>query len=257
MSSYNRGEYLAEAIESVLTQNYSNWELVIADDGSHNPLTLEILEHYECDPRIKVHYLIHNYGGGIFAKNYAISQAKGEFLAILDDDDITYPNRLQIQVDYMKAHPQIDIVAAQQLPFNSETKESGWLTDSVLDHPDIIKFRTMFFNCLSHSTIFVRRERLADRFYYEYFGAEDYYLWLKLMFDNSEHEDELLFGFINQPLTGYRHHKNRISNDKNQVQSWNWTDDKICETLGKMFPKSFGGQPADYLTTYTIQKVAL
>ncbi len=89
MSSHNRGMFLADAIDSVLGQTYTNWELIIVDDGSSDKLTIDILEYYGDHPKIHVHYLFHNYGGGIFAKNYALSKAKGDFIAILDDDDIS------------------------------------------------------------------------------------------------------------------------------------------------------------------------
>ena len=99
ISSYNRGLFLAKAIESIREQNYENWELVVVDDASQDNVTLDILDYYSSDERIHIHKLSHNYGNGIFAKNYALAHAKGDFVAILDDDDISYPNRLSVCVE--------------------------------------------------------------------------------------------------------------------------------------------------------------
>lgn len=70
---------------------------MIVDDGSHKPEALEILEKYSTyDPRIHVHYLYTNYGDSQFPKNYGIHKSKGEFIAIFDDDDVMFPDRLMV-----------------------------------------------------------------------------------------------------------------------------------------------------------------
>ncbi len=104
MTAYNREKYIAEAIESVLASTYTNFELIIVDDGSIDN-TLEIATTYERkDNRIKV------YSNGInlgqFAnRNKAASYAKGTYLKYVDSDDIIYPYSLQMMVDAMQQFP--------------------------------------------------------------------------------------------------------------------------------------------------------
>jgi hypothetical protein len=76
-----------------------------------------------------------------------------------------------------------------------------------------LKFKAIFGNNLPHCTIFARRERLGDRFWYSYETPEDYFLWFKLLFEKGEDGSELIFSFYNYPLSVYRTHKNRISAD--------------------------------------------
>ena len=104
--------FLAKAIESIREQNYENWELVVVDDASQDNVTLDILDYYSSDERIHIHKLSHNYGNGIFAKNYALAHAKGDFVAILDDDDISYPNRLSVCVETFIQNPEYDVIGS-------------------------------------------------------------------------------------------------------------------------------------------------
>ncbi len=98
MASHNRDIYLELAIDSILNQTYTNWELIIVDDGSHNPRTYTTLIHYmQKDPRIKVH-LRYTHLGVSACRNYGILQARSELIAQMDDDDVIHPDRLKEQV---------------------------------------------------------------------------------------------------------------------------------------------------------------
>ena len=98
--SYNSAKFIAETIESVLAQTYTNWELLITDDCSTDN-TVEIINKYvNQDSRIKLFCLGKN-SGAATARNNSIEQAKGRFIAFLDSDDLWKPEKLEKQVDVM------------------------------------------------------------------------------------------------------------------------------------------------------------
>ncbi|MCM1450449.1 MAG: glycosyltransferase [Clostridiales bacterium] len=96
--TWNCGRFIAETIESVLAQSYSNWEMLIVDDCSTDN-TREVVEAFN-DPRIKYHCLEHNSGAAV-ARNTALSMARGRWIAFLDSDDLWLPDKLQLQIDFM------------------------------------------------------------------------------------------------------------------------------------------------------------
>jgi len=105
MTSYNREDYLAMAIESVMASTYQNWELLIVDDGSKDK-TVTIAQHYaEKDNRIKVFINEQNLGD-YPNRNKAASLAKGKYLKYVDADDFIYPCGLQLLVDSMERFPE-------------------------------------------------------------------------------------------------------------------------------------------------------
>lgn len=100
MPSFNSATTIAESIESVQSQSYINWELIITDDVSTDDTFLIIDEFSKNDSRIKVHTLAINSGAGI-ARNNSIKNSKGRFIAFLDSDDLWMSEKLTVQVSFM------------------------------------------------------------------------------------------------------------------------------------------------------------
>lgn len=101
--TYNRDEYLSTAVDSVLNQSYTDWELLVIDDNKPESelrkTTAEVMSKYT-DPRI--HYIQNEKNmGGAAARNVGIFQAKGDYIAFLDDDDMYLPDRLEVQCKQM------------------------------------------------------------------------------------------------------------------------------------------------------------
>ena len=109
MTIYNAEPYLKVAIDSILTQTFSDWELIAVDDGSKDQST-EILSTYD-DPRVRVFTLPENIGRTP-ALRYAFEQAKGEYIAVLDSDDVALPERLARQVEFLDNHPEVVFVGS-------------------------------------------------------------------------------------------------------------------------------------------------
>ncbi len=99
MPSYNTGKYIKQSIESVLSQTYAKWELIIVDDGSTDN-THDVLKEFK-DERIRVFVNSKNSGAAV-SRNKAIYEAKGEWVAFLDSDDLWTDDKLEKQIKFMK-----------------------------------------------------------------------------------------------------------------------------------------------------------
>jgi glycosyltransferase involved in cell wall biosynthesis len=113
MPVYNTERYVAEAVESILAQTFGDFEFIIIDDGSSDG-SRAILERYaERDDRIR---LISRPNTGIVgARNEALGLARGELIAVMDSDDVALPERLEVQVAYLREHPECVMVGSRVL----------------------------------------------------------------------------------------------------------------------------------------------
>ena len=109
MTIYNGEPYLKEAVDSILTQKFSNWELIAVDNGSTDR-SAETLSDYD-DPRVRVFTFPENIGRTP-ALRYAFEQARGEYIAILDADDVALPEKLERQVEFLDNHPEVVLVGS-------------------------------------------------------------------------------------------------------------------------------------------------
>ena len=100
MPSYNTAKFISETIDSVLTQTYTNWELIIVDDCSTDN-TDEVVKSFLSDDRIKYIKNEKN-SGAAFSRNRALREAKGKWIAFLDSDDLWLPEKLEKQISFMK-----------------------------------------------------------------------------------------------------------------------------------------------------------
>lgn len=103
MTAYNRDQYIAQAIESVLASTFMDFELIVVDDGSHDQ-TVEVAKQYTSDPRVQV-YVNQKNLGDYHNRNYAASLAQGKYLKYLDSDDYIYPHGLELMVQAMEQFP--------------------------------------------------------------------------------------------------------------------------------------------------------
>jgi glycosyltransferase involved in cell wall biosynthesis len=108
LPTFNRAHLISEAIESVLHQSFNDWELIIIDDGSQDN-TFEIIRSFVLnDERLRYHFA-HNRGLAM-ARNMGIQMSRGKYITFLDSDDEYLPEHLQLRVEYLKAHPEIELL---------------------------------------------------------------------------------------------------------------------------------------------------
>jgi len=154
MSVYNSESFLREAVDSILSQTFKDFEFVIINDGSTDG-TRAILESYK-DSRI---VLVHQGNMGLTRSlNKGISMARGKYIARQDADDISMPNRLQTQFEYMETNVNIGLVGSYYfiIDENGKTISEVGYGKIPLNHKDLIKnhFRTHY---IGHGTFFFRK----------------------------------------------------------------------------------------------------
>ena len=173
MPVYNAGVYLSQAIESVLQQTFTDFEFLIIDDGSTDD-SYKIASAFS-DARIRLIRLDRNMGL-VNALNLGLNTARGEFIARMDADDISLPDRLSKQVHFLDVNPAIAVCGTWLKTF-AETKNSLWAVP--LNH-DAIHARLLFGSAVFHATVLMRKALLNEHVlrYVEGFPyAEDYELW--------------------------------------------------------------------------------
>jgi glycosyltransferase involved in cell wall biosynthesis len=112
MPVYNGEKFIAEAIKSVINQQYHNLEILVIDDGSTDK-TAEVVAQFKDE----IQYIYQKNSGPAFARNQGINAAKGELIAFLDCDDLWTENKLTVQVNYLSQHPEIQYVIAKMSSF--------------------------------------------------------------------------------------------------------------------------------------------
>lgn len=118
---YNEARFIDEAVQSVLNQSYSSWELILVDDGSTDE-SVEISKRYAKDYPEKIFYLDHpeHKNCGLSAsRNWGIKHARGAYIALLDADDVWMQDKLAIQVGIMESHPQANVLLEASVYWNS------------------------------------------------------------------------------------------------------------------------------------------
>ena len=105
--TYNQARFVKDAVDSVLTQTYQDFELIVADDGSTDN-TAEILKSYQQDSRVRCLFEIHT--DRCTTKNIGIKSARGRYIAFLDSDDVWLPEKLEKQIAFLDQHPEIALV---------------------------------------------------------------------------------------------------------------------------------------------------
>jgi glycosyltransferase involved in cell wall biosynthesis len=104
--AYNQGPMLVRAIESALSQTYHNVEIIVVNDGSPDPITHQTAAQFEG----RITYIERENGGVAAARNTGIEAARGELIALLDQDDVWLPHRLEVEVRALHAHPEVALV---------------------------------------------------------------------------------------------------------------------------------------------------
>ncbi|MTJ12919.1 glycosyltransferase [Anabaena sp. UHCC 0187] len=133
---YNGQQYFDRAIPSILNQTYSNFEWIIVDDGSTDATSEMLAKVAQKDSRVKIFTSGHL--GRTKALNYAIEKAQGEYIANQDFDDISYPERLSLQVEFLDAHPEVGVVGCNYI-VEDENRKERYVRMPATEHDQLIK----------------------------------------------------------------------------------------------------------------------
>lgn len=204
MPAYNGERFIARAIQSIIDQTYGNWELVIVDDCG-NDQTMDIVKSFH-DDRIRVLYNKKNEGIA-YSRNKAIENSKGKYIAILDDDDIALPDRLDIQVDYLESHPEIGVVGGRAY-WIDENDQIIRSTMATLTNPYYIKAVYLFSGVYINCTCTFRKSIFSEyhiRYQSNMLGMEDVLFWI-------ECSKKINMSNVEEFVSLHREHSDRESN---------------------------------------------
>ncbi len=209
MNCYNGAKYLQEAISSVYSQTYSNWEIVFWDNNSTDESSV-IAKGYDSKLRYFKASLTESLG---IARKRAVEEARGEYIAFLDTDDLWTKSKLQIQIRAFIEHPEWVVIYSNCQPIDENGKKVGsrtipqYYSGNVFDHLLIGKLTPPW------PTTMIRAKELKDiGSFRAYSSAEDKDIFLRLA-------DKYEYGFTKDMLAYYRMHPNQES--KNHLTSLN------------------------------------
>lgn len=208
MPVFNGAQYLAETIQSICEQTLKDWELVAVDDCSTDESWKILQSAARSDSRIKV--VRHEVNKGHRASsNLAFELARGHYVARTDQDDLSMPERLERQVDFLVRHPWVGLVGSGHYRLYPDGRRLAIRKSA---SPIQVRWSLLFDNVYCHSTFMFRREFVQEANFYRYApSAYDYEVMARLA-----HETQI--GGIPEPLVCYRIHSTGLaSTDKKNM----------------------------------------
>ena len=209
---YNGERFLAEALDSVLGQTYTDFELIVVDDGSRDGSPAILDDYRRRDPRVRV--LTKENGGIVDALNHGLDHARGDYVARMDADDVCLPHRFEVQVAYLDAHPGCVLAGGLAEMIDEEGGALGTSSGGRHARTRLDVFPPKVAVAL-HPLVTIRRSALAEIGGYRHMfpHAEDYDLYLRLA----------RIGTIDNPdivVLKYRKHGQSISQKNIALQEW-------------------------------------
>ncbi|TQQ83941.1 glycosyltransferase family 2 protein [Peptacetobacter hominis] len=208
---YNAEKYIKDTIESVISQEYKEWEMIVVDDCSTDGCTEIVKKYSNKDSRIK--YIRSEKNGGVSkARNLALKNASGRYIAFLDSDDIWSPEKLSRQIDFMKKENATISFTSYEL-INEDNERIG----KIISVPEKVDYKTLLKgNIMGCLTVIIDRENLDQEIKMSGYRHEDYVLWLSIL-----KQGYYAYG-LNDVLAFYRKTPESLSGNKMKSAMWTW-----------------------------------
>ena len=204
---YNGEAFVAQTIDSVLTQTYTNWEMIVINDGSRDNSENIVRGYCDTDPRIKLFNQPN--AGSAAARNNGIRRAEGRYIALLDADDLWEPNFLESQLALMKEHNALLVYGAhKRIDANNNECLTPFIPPKHITYTDLLK--TCSITCL---TGLYDTSKYGKVYLHEEFRSlrDDYIYWLEIIKQTGD-------AWGNQNIIGsYRILGNSVSRNKKKV----------------------------------------
>ncbi|MCP3924060.1 MAG: glycosyltransferase [Desulfobacterales bacterium] len=244
MAVYNGEKYLKESIKSILNQTYKKFEFIIVNDGSTDKSKAILEKFAENDKRIKI---VHQENMGLaYSLNIGIKLAKGEFIARMDDDDISHPYRLETQCKVLIDNSNIGVCHSYFSLINSNGKKIPFRKNTGFNFSSLqTKWTLLWRNCICHPSVMIRHNILKEFniLYDDKVICQDYELWCRLI-------DRTDFFIIKKSLLSLRKHYNNVSSNYDEKYLSKFSD-IISRNLGKYIET-----PLDYFELRAITLIS-
>jgi glycosyltransferase involved in cell wall biosynthesis len=233
---YNSETYLKDAINSILSQTFEDFEFIIINDGSTDS-SKEIILSYTDSRIVYVENEINR--GLIYSLNRGLSQSRGKYIARMDADDIAFPQRLQVQYDFMESHPDIGICGTNIENFFDETDKT--FVTRFPEDDQTIRAYSFFQAVFCHPTVVMRRSVIEENkieYPKAFFRTEDYALWVELLQYTKAHNiQSVLLHYRKHPgsETWISSHANVKNNNVNQIQAIYFQHNNMEMSLEDLF----------------------
>ena len=250
MAVHNTEKYLSDAIESILNQTYSDFELIIVDDGSTDH-SLEIIRQYEkSDPRIKV--IVNEVNLGISkSRNKGLAAARGEYIANMDSDDICFKDRLEKQINYFKEYPDTLVLGGQIIKIDTEGHQipCKWKFPPIHHRWDTLtKISAIVHGCMMAKTACIKA---AGGYPEEYQNSVD-----RGLFQNMALSPKFCMRNVDDLLYKYRIHQKGTSQFYKDTQMKNSRDIRRT-ALEKIINKPISNEVIDVLYGHNKDHISL
>jgi glycosyltransferase involved in cell wall biosynthesis len=213
---YDRTDLLRMAIDSVLTQEYKSFELILVCDGSPKE-TIEIVKSYTDHPQVKAFFLVGNSGNAVRPRNFGIANSKGKYIAFLDSDDLCTKERFSISSAILEKE-DVDVVYGSWIAIMDGSRKVDGLVNGQLVNSIQANFENLWeFSIPCQSTVTVRRDLfdLCGLIKPEMRYREDHELWVRFAYFGAK------FRNVNHPFTHLRLHSgNNEINFENKSEFW-------------------------------------
>ncbi|UWY29269.1 glycosyltransferase [Flavobacterium sp. TR2] len=201
--TYNTEKFIRSTIESVQNQTYANWEMVLVDDASTDKTVSIIKEFAQQDNRIKLFELPENRGNG-FARNAALEKATGRYIAYLDADDLWFPQKLEKQINFLKANN-----LHFTFSFYDSIDEEGNNLNRRVESPNPLTYKQLFFcNYVGNLTAIYDADYFGKIILEASQKRQDWRIWLTILKQIETAKP------IPEPLAFYRIRKDSVSSSK-------------------------------------------
>ncbi|WP_355662382.1 glycosyltransferase family 2 protein [Halomonas salifodinae] len=220
---YNSERFLDKAIESVFEQSFSDWEMVAVDDCSSDGSAELVRRYAERDSRVRLIQLDKNSGAAV-ARNVAIEEAKGRYIAFLDSDDLWLPEKLEKHIDFIE-----ETGAALSYTAYEKITEAGERTGVVVTPPESLTYDDLLkSNRIGCLTAIYDTKKIGKVTMPLIRKRQDYGLWLKILRDSGP-----AIGLC-EPLSLYREREGSISSNKVEMVKYHWSLFRDIEGLSRV-----------------------
>lgn len=210
MPCHNGERYISDAIKSVISQTYQDWELLIIDDNSTDNSVSVIESFTKKDVRIKLFHTEKSTGFPATPRNIGIKQAQGRYISFLDCDDVWLPTKLEKQI------PLLNGKNAICYSYYEKIAENGDRTNRILKFPPFTTYKKLLKTCVIGNLTGIYDTQLVGKVYQKEIHQEDYVMWLDIL-----HKSDKAI-CCEENLALYRLSSNSVTSSKLKIFQWQW-----------------------------------